>query len=89
MLEREVYETASKNAQTARKNKGKLLQLLLLQASEIHSNQASLILPVVIKLWRHYYKLYVTKKTFMSIFTPYFQIKQNYESCNKLNQVKK
>lgn len=53
MPEREVYETASKNAPTARKNKDKLSQLLFLQTTEIHSNEASLILPVI-KLWRYY-----------------------------------
>lgn len=38
-----------KNVQTARKNKDKLPQLLFLQTTETHSNQASIILPVEIK----------------------------------------
>lgn len=43
-------ELLQKMLQQPEKNKDKLPQLLFLQTTEIHSNEASLILPVVIKL---------------------------------------
>lgn len=62
------------------KNKDKLPQFIFFQTTEMHSNQASLILPVVIKSGRHYYKLYLTRKISINIKFPHLQIKQNHGS---------